>query len=38
MQQNGGADVVIALDSNDTLVLTSVQLNALNAGDFIFAV
>jgi hypothetical protein len=38
MQQDGSGDAVIALDSNDTLVLADVQLNALNAGDFIFVV
>jgi hypothetical protein len=31
-----GADVVIDLDHNDTLVLSNVQLNALYAGDFLF--
>ena len=31
-----GSDVVVGLDNNDTLVLTGVQLNALNGGDFIF--
>jgi hypothetical protein len=31
-----GADVVIALDHNDTLVLTNLQLSALNVDDFLF--
>ena len=31
-----GADVVIALDHNDTLVLANLQLSALNGDDFLF--
>ena len=31
-----GADVIIALDHNDKLVLENVQLSSLNSGDFLF--
>lgn len=33
---NEGGDVVVALDHNDVLIIGSVQLSALNAGDFLF--